>query len=179
MRQDITYFDTAEAKSTSVQVTTNGNLVNNGISEKLGLALQFISQFFTAFIVAFISQPKLAGITVSIIPLILIVVGIGVSIDQKQEAGILAFYSKAGTLAEEAFSSMRTVQAFWLQPLMSQRYNDYLTKAEALGKKKSPNYMVLFSTEFFCTYAGFSLAFWQGTRMYASGEVDNVGDVAT
>jgi ATP-binding cassette, subfamily B (MDR/TAP), member 1 len=179
LRQEISYFDQAETKSISVQVTTNGNNVNLGISEKLGQMVQGIAQFFAAFIVAFISQPKLAGITSSIIPVIVIVTSICLVIAQKQEVEIVKLQSVAGSLAEETFASMRTVQAFWLQPLLAKRYEEIVRKIEKLGMKKSPNFAVLFSVEYFCSYAGFALAFWQGTRMYANGEADNVGDVVT
>lgn len=45
--------------------------------------------------------------------------------------------------------------------------------------KKSPNNGVLFSTEFFCVYAGYGLAFWQGVGMFVRGEIDEPGDVVT
>ncbi|KAJ9646637.1 hypothetical protein H2199_002686 [Coniosporium tulheliwenetii] len=179
LRQNIAFFDSADAGSTSVQVTTNGNLVSQGISEKLTLTVQGLSTFISAFVVAFAVQWKLALITVSIVPTILIVTSICVVIDTKQEAQILPIYSKAGLLAEEVFSSMRTVHAFWLQPTLSKRYDALLGDAMKVGMKKSPNYAVLFSTEFFCVFSGYGLAFWQGIRMYASGEIAESGDVVT
>lgn len=179
LRQNIAFFDSADAGSTSVQVTTNGNLVSQGISEKLTLTVQGLSTFISAFVVAFAVQWKLAFITISIVPTILIVTSICIVIDTKQEAQILPIYSKAGLLAEEVFSSMRTVHAFWLQPTLSKRYDALLGDAMKVGMKKSPNYAVLFSTEFFCVFSGYGLAFWQGIRMYASGEIAESGDVVT
>jgi len=41
-----------------MQATTNGNLVNNDIPEKLGLALMGIATFVAAFAVAFAVQWK-------------------------------------------------------------------------------------------------------------------------
>lgn len=92
---------------------------------------------------------------------------------------MLSIYAKAGLLAEEVFSTMRTVHAFWLSPLLSRKYDALLGEAMKVGMKKSPNYAVLFSTEFFCIYSGFGLAFWQGVRMYLSGEIHESGDVFT
>ena len=40
-------------------------------------------------------------------------------------------------------------------------------------------YAVLFSSEYFCVYSGVALAYWQGYRMYRSGEVPDVGNVFT
>ncbi|KAF2849496.1 multidrug resistance protein-like protein 1 [Plenodomus tracheiphilus IPT5] len=177
LRQNIAYFDSSEAASVSTQVTTNGNNVNNGISEKLTLTIQGVSTFVTAFVIAFIVQWKLTLITISIVPTIIVVVGICVGIDDKNEKKILAIYSNAGILAEEVFSTVRTVHAFWLNPLLSRKYDALLDVAMTEGMKKSPVYAVLFSTEFFCVYCGYGLAFWQGIRMYASGEISESGDV--
>ena len=61
----------------------------------------------TAFIIAFAVQWKLTLITISIVPTILIVVGICIVIETKHESAQLDIYSKAGLLAEEAFSTIR------------------------------------------------------------------------
>lgn len=45
--------------------------------------------------------------------------------------------------------------------------------------KKSWIYAVLFSTQYFCVFSGIALAYWQGYRMYASGEIPDVGKVFT
>lgn len=177
LRQNIGYFDSDSAASVTTQATTNGNNVNSGISEKLTLTIQSIATFVSAFVVAFIVQWKLTLITISIVPTIIIVVGICIAIDSKNEAQLLPIYSKAGTLAEEVFSTVRTVHAFWLHPLLSRKYDTYLDQFMAISRKKSPIYAVLFSTEFFCVYSGYGLAFWRGIRMYWSGEIKESGDV--
>lgn len=149
--------------------------MNNGISEKLTLTIQGLSTFTTAFIVAFIVQWKLTLITICIVPTILVVVGLCIAVDAKNEAKLQPINSKAGLLAEEVFSTVRTVHAFWLNPLLSCKYDNFLDEAMVVGMKKSPIYAVLFSTEFFCVYSGYGLAFWQGIRMYASGEISQSG----
>lgn len=139
--------------------------------------MQGVSTFISAFVVAFIVQWKLTLITISVVPTIIIGVGISIGFATKIEAEQLAIYSKAGLLAEEVFSTVRTVQAFWLNPLLSRKYDKSLDEAMTVGMRYSPVYAVLFSTEFFCTYSGFGLAFWQGIRMYFSGQIRESGDV--
>ncbi|KAF1850793.1 P-loop containing nucleoside triphosphate hydrolase protein [Cucurbitaria berberidis CBS 394.84] len=179
LRQNIAYFDSDFAASVTTQATTNGNTINNGISEKLTLTIQGAATFVAAFAIAFAVQWKLTLITVCIVPTILVVMTVSVGIDTKHEAQMLTIQSKAGMLAEEVFSTIRTVHAFWLHPLLSRKYDKFLGDAMEVGMKKSPNYMVLFSTEFFCIYSGYGLAFWQGIRMNASGEIKESGDVFT
>jgi ATP-binding cassette subfamily B (MDR/TAP) protein 1 len=109
----------------------------------------------SAFVVALAVQWKLALICVCILPTIVIVTGISATIDIMQESGISKIYSEAGLLAEEVFSSIATVHSYWLQPLMFKKYDTLLAETERLGSKKSPNYGVMFSTSFFCVYAGY------------------------
>lgn len=48
LRQDMTYFDTKAGDSASIQVTTNGNIINNGISDKFSLTMQALATFVSA-----------------------------------------------------------------------------------------------------------------------------------
>ncbi|KAK3489025.1 P-loop containing nucleoside triphosphate hydrolase protein [Neurospora hispaniola] len=179
IRQEVAFFDLPEAGSISSHLTTNANLVNQGISEKLGLAIQAIATFFAAFVVAFAVQWKLTLITICIVPVIVIVTGICMGIDAKQENEIMIINSRAAKLAEEVFASVKTAHAFWAFPKLSGKYAAILDEAKAVGARKSPNYAVLFSVEFFCVYAGYGLAFWQGIRMYKEGEVSEPGQIVT
>jgi ATP-binding cassette subfamily B (MDR/TAP) protein 1 len=51
LRQDIAFFDQSRNGAMAIQITTNGNLVNVGIAEKLGLAVQGLATFIAAFVV--------------------------------------------------------------------------------------------------------------------------------
>jgi ATP-binding cassette subfamily B (MDR/TAP) protein 1 len=179
LRQPITYFDVEKSSSTTVLVTTNSNLVDNGINEKLGLVIQATSTFVTAFVVAFAVNWKLTLITCAMVPTIVLVVGICIAIDGKQEARILPLYAQAAMLAEEVFGTMMTVKSFWAMPTFEAKFERLLAIAQKEGYKKSPNYGVLFSTEYFCIFSGYALAFWQGIRRFASGEIQEPGDIVT
>lgn len=179
LRQPISYFDVAKSSSTTILVTTNSNLVNNGINEKLGLVIQATSTLISAFTVAFAVQWKLTLITIAVVPSIVIVVGVCIGIDSKQEARILPLYSRAAMLAEEVFGTMKTVKSFWAMPAFEVKFERLLALAKREGYKKSPNYGVLFSTEYFCIFSGYALAFWQGIRRYSSGEITQPGTIVT
>ncbi|KAH4923122.1 hypothetical protein HBH74_121000 [Parastagonospora nodorum] len=179
LRQNIAYFDSESIASVTTQATTNGNNASNGISEKLSMTIQAVSTFVSAFVVAFTVQWKLTLITICVVPTIVVVVGICVTLATKHESRQLEIYSTAGLLAEEVFSSIRTVHAFWLNPLLLRKFDKFLDEAMVVGMKLSPVFAVLFSTEFFCVYSAYGLAFWQGIRMYFSGEIRESGDVIT
>ncbi|KAK5999117.1 ABC multidrug transporter atrC [Cladobotryum mycophilum] len=178
LRQEVSFFD-SPSSSVSGQITTNGNLINNGISEKLGITIQAMASFITAFIVAFAVQWKLTLIVICIVPVNIVVTVICVIYDTVYEYQMFDIYSASGSLAEEAFSTIRTAHAFWAFPKLSRRFDNILEEAQAIGKKKSLIYAILFPTEFFCVFAGYGLAFWQGMRMYADGEITQPGTVVT
>ncbi|KAM4061102.1 ABC transporter transmembrane domain-containing protein [Hirsutella rhossiliensis] len=178
LRQEISFFDTPST-SVSSQITTNGNLINTGISEKLGLTIQAMASFITAFIVAFAVQWKLTLIVLAIVPLNVVVTVACVARDTWLEYQMFDIYGESGSLAEEAIASIRTAHAFWAFPGLVRRFEAILDRAKRIGDKKSLVYAILFPVEFFCVISGYALAFWQGMRMYASGEIQNPGTVVT
>lgn len=176
LRQEISYFDSSSA-SISGQITANGNFVNAGISEKLGLTIQGISTFITAFIVAFIIQWKLTLIVCCIVPVNIAMTVIGVTVDTALELKMHKHYGEADALVEEAFSTIRTAHAYWAFPKLSRRFENILGEAKKVGEKKTLLYAAVFPAEFFCIFAGYGLAFWQGIRLYNSGEITQPGTV--
>jgi ATP-binding cassette subfamily B (MDR/TAP) protein 1 len=178
LRQEVSFFDSTTTPISS-QITTNCTHVHQGISEKLGLIIQGFASFVAAFVVAFAVQWKLTLIIIAIVPVNLIITMVCVAIDSSIDYAVLGINSEGISLAEEMFSSIRTVHAFWAKPKLSRRFDAVLDRARAVGMKKSPVYAVLFGLEFFCVYCGYGLAFWQGIRMYARGEIDEVGKIVT
>jgi ATP-binding cassette, subfamily B (MDR/TAP), member 1 len=178
LRQEIAFFDNP-GTSIASQLTTNGSIIHQGISEKLGLIIQAVSCFVTAFVVAFAVNAKLTAIIFAVVPLNLIGTNIFVALDAKVEANVLSIFSAAHAVADEAFSSIRTVHAFGARPKLGRKFEGILDRACKEGMKKSPIYAGLFSIEYFCVYSAFALAFWQGIRMWSKGEVANPGDVVT
>ncbi|PHH78745.1 hypothetical protein CDD80_6296 [Ophiocordyceps camponoti-rufipedis] len=178
LRQEMPYFDAPES-SVSTQITTNGNLVSAGISEKLGLTVQAVASFVIAFIVAFSAQWKLTFILLSVVPVNVLVTGACVARDILLEYRMFDVYAQSGVLAQEAFASIRTAHAFWAFPGLTARFDDILDRAKRVGDKKSIVYAILFPVEFFCVISGYALAFWQGMRMYRSGEISDPGTIVT
>ncbi|KAK4694318.1 ATP-binding cassette, subfamily B (MDR/TAP), member 1, partial [Lecanoromycetidae sp. Uapishka_2] len=179
LRQEIWHFDKRSTGAIATQVTTNGNRVSQGIAEKLAFVIQGLSMFSSAFIVALAVQWKLSLITLSIVPVIFLVITTCIGIDAPLEARVVRIYSQASNMAQETISSIRTVHAFWARAKMVKKHDDFLQEAHTEGNKKSPIYGVLFSVEYFCVYSGIALCFWQGFRMFQSGEVANAGQVFT
>jgi ATP-binding cassette subfamily B (MDR/TAP) protein 1 len=178
LRQETWYFDKIHG-STATLVTTNATRVQNGIGEKLTAFVQGLSTFFAAFVVALAVQWKLALISMSLVPLLFLLVGGCVSIDAKLEARVMRIYSRAAMLAQDTLGSIRTIHAFGAQAKITRKYDEFLQVAHEEGKKKSVVFGVLFSSEIFLALSSTSLSFWQGYRMFRSNEIPDSGTVFT
>ena len=179
LSQEVAFYDLGTGGSIATQATSNGRLIQAGIAEKLGLAFQGISAFVTAFIVAFVVQWKLTLICLCIAPAVIIVTGGVAAVQAGNETKILEIFAQSNSFAEGVLSSIRTVQAFEMRARLVDRFDAYLKDAHKVGRKNGPLFGILFSAEYTIIYLGFGLAFWQGIRMLARGEIKDSGTIFT
>ena len=179
LRQEVAFFDLGADKSIATQASSSGRLVQNGISEKLGLTVQGISAFISSFAIAFATDWKLTLIVCGVAPLTVAVMSIISFIEAGYETKILEHHDQANGFAEGVFASIRTVHAFEMRARMVDKFDKYLTEAHRWGAKISTLLGILFSAEYTIIYFGFALAFWRGLHMLVDGEIDAAGDVFT
>ncbi|ESU11148.1 hypothetical protein FGSG_12704 [Fusarium graminearum PH-1] len=179
LRQEIAYYDFGTGGSIATQATSNGRLIQTGIAEKLGLFFQGIAAFLTAFIVAFVVQWKLTLICLCIAPATIIVMTVVATMEAVHEMKILDIHGQANSLAEGILASVRTVHAFEMRARLVDKFDKHLEEAHTVGKKISILFGLMFSADYTIIYLGFGLAFWQGVRMLASGEITDSGVIFT
>ncbi|KAF8650034.1 hypothetical protein AX16_005451 [Volvariella volvacea WC 439] len=76
LRQDIPYFDIVGAGEIATRIQTDTYLVQQGISEKVALVVNFIVAFISGFILAYVQSWRLALALSSILPCIAITGGL-------------------------------------------------------------------------------------------------------
>ncbi|ROT38993.1 P-loop containing nucleoside triphosphate hydrolase protein [Sodiomyces alkalinus F11] len=179
LSQEVAFFDFGVGGSIATQATSNGRLIQGGITEKLGLTFQGLSAFVTAFTIAFVVQWKLTLICLCIAPATIIVMGVIGSISAIYETKILEIFAEANSFAEGVLASARAVHAFEMRARLVAKFDKYLADAHKVGSKNSLLYGILFSAEYTIIYLGFALAFWQGINMMARGEITSAGDIFT
>ncbi|KAM0318999.1 hypothetical protein ACHAPQ_010515 [Fusarium lateritium] len=179
LSQEVAFFDLGTGGSIAAQASSNGRLIQGGISEKLGLLFQGISTLVTAFIIAFIFQWKLTLICLCIAPATLIVNGAAAGIMAGHETNILEIHAQANSFAESILLNTRTIHAFEMRDRLVSKFNIFLTDAHHVGNKISPHFGTLLSAEYCIVYLGYGLAFWQGIRMFSRGEIDQPGEIFT
>ncbi|KAK2746070.1 multidrug-resistance transporter mdr5 [Myotisia sp. PD_48] len=179
LRQEMSYFDTYTPGSVATRISNNANLIQTGLSEKVGTCIQGVTMLIASFVVAFTQSWRLTLPVATTIPAAVTIVGITVALDAKIEAKILDIYSKAGGLVEETLGSIRNVVAFGAGHKLLGKYDIHLDAAKKFGMKKGPLLGIQYSAEFFIMYCAYALAFWYGIKLMLDGKVDGAGDIMT
>ncbi|KAH8129751.1 ATP-binding cassette, subfamily B (MDR/TAP), member 1 [Trichoderma asperellum] len=178
LRQNIAYFDNLGAGEITTRIAADTNLIQDGISQKIGLTLTAIATFITAFIIAYVKYWKLALICTSTIVCLLLIMSGGSNFIIRFSK--LSFQSLAigSTVAEEVISSIRTATAFGSHDRLARQYDSYLIAAERSGIKMQIIQAVMIGSLYAIMFWNYGLGFWQGSRFLVNGEAD-VGQILT
>nr|DAC81112.1 TPA_exp: multidrug resistance transporter 3 [Leptinotarsa decemlineata] len=162
LHKDISWYDTHQTGDFATVFTENVAKWEDAISEKFGIFLYHESVFVVCLIVSLFKGWKLALVCFVSLPLTTSLMSCISWISSKLSQQEMQSYAEAGAVAEEAFSSIRTVFAFDGQKKEIDRYNKHLMDAKKSNTKKnifnafSNGLMWLF---FYCSY---SLCWWYG-----------------
>ncbi|OWK06514.1 hypothetical protein Celaphus_00011923, partial [Cervus elaphus hippelaphus] len=117
LAQDISWFDSCDIGELNTRMTDDINKINDGIGDKIALLFQNMSTFSVGLAIGLVKGWKLTLVTLSTSPLIIASAAIFSRVvrNQIKSNRELNAYSKAGAVAEEVLSSIRTVIAFGAQ----------------------------------------------------------------
>jgi len=172
MKQNIGFFDKLGSGEITTRITADTNLVQDGISEKVGLTLNAVATFITAFVIGFIKSWKLTLILSSTVFAITFVMGSGSRWIVKYNKQSLESYALGGSIAEEVISSIRNAVAFGTQDKLARQYDEHLKNAEKYGYRVKLVLAIMVGGMFMIIYLNYGLAFWMGSRFLVNGEID-------
>lgn len=87
-------------------------------------------------------------------------------------------YRRAGSIAEQAISSIRTVFSFVAEDVLAAKYVESLENSMPLGTKIGFAKGIGVGVIYLVTYATWALAFWYGSILVAKGEISGGGAIA-
>ncbi|XP_041979050.1 ATP-dependent translocase ABCB1 [Aricia agestis] len=165
LNQDFEYYDTHQTGDFAAKM--NGDVVNveDGIGEKLGTFIYFQSAFVSSIIMALVKGWKLALLCLITFPITLFLVGMAGLIASRLSKKETIAAGKAGSIAEEVISAIRTVYAFSGQQKELQRYETYLGESRSINIKKGFFNGLAMGALFFCIFGSYALSFWFGYRL--------------
>ncbi|KAI1337806.1 multidrug resistance protein [Xylariaceae sp. FL0016] len=169
MRQNIGFFDKLGAGEVTTRITADTNLVQEGISEKIGLTLTAFSTFVSAFVIGFVFYWKLTLILTSVIFALILDMGIGSRFVVKYTKNSIQAYATGGTVAEEVISSVRNAVAFGTEKRLAKQYDTHLARAEFYGFKKATALAIMVAGMMCIVYLNYGLSFWMGSTYLVNG----------
>nr|XP_016513583.1 PREDICTED: ABC transporter B family member 19-like [Nicotiana tabacum] len=172
LRQDIGFFDT-ELNTGEIMhgISSDVAQIQEVMGEKMAHFVHHIFTFINGYAVGFRRSWKVSLAVFAVTPLSmfcgLAYKAIYVGLTQKEEES----YRKAGSIAEQAMSSIRTVTAFVAEDFLDAKYVESLENSGRLGAKVGFAKGAGIGVIYLVTYATWALAFWYGSILVAKGEL--------
>ncbi|CAL1611148.1 unnamed protein product [Knipowitschia caucasica] len=178
MQQEIGWFDVNETGELNTRLTDDVYKIQEGIGDKVGLLLQAFTTFVSSFVIGFIKGWKMTLVILAVSPVLGIAAGLFSKVLATFTTKEQSAYAKAGAVAEEVLSAIRTVFAFNGQEKEINRYKVNLEDAKNVGIKKAISANIAMGFTFLMIYLSYALAFWYGSTLVLSGEY-TIGSVLT
>ncbi|NWI40354.1 MDR1 protein, partial [Picathartes gymnocephalus] len=177
LHQEMAWFDTTQIGTLNTRLTDDINTIREGIGDKISIFLQFFSTFVSGLIIGFIYGWKLTLVVLSVSPLLAASAAVWSTLLASLTAKELSAYAKAGAVAEEILTAIRTVVAFNGQQKALEKYDANLEMAKRVGMKKSITTNTCLGLSQFFIFGSYALAFWYGTKLTAEDPHYDIGRV--
>uniref|UniRef100_A0AAX7TA55 ATP-binding cassette, sub-family B (MDR/TAP), member 11a n=1 Tax=Astatotilapia calliptera TaxID=8154 RepID=A0AAX7TA55_ASTCA len=165
MRMEIGWFDCNSVGELNTRISDDINKINSAIADQVSIFIERISTFVFGFMVGFIGGWKLTLVVIAVSPLIGIGAGLMAMAVARLTGRELKAYAKAGAVADEVLSSIRTVAAFGGEEKEAERYDRNLVEAQNWGVKKG-TIIGVFQGYLWCIiFLCYGLAFWYGSKL--------------
>ncbi|KAF8767736.1 ATP-dependent translocase ABCB1 like protein [Argiope bruennichi] len=165
LKQDIGWYDTNETGDFASRITGDLTRIQDGMGEKVGICVSFLSSTVLCVGVGLYYGWKLGLVILSVTPVLTIAMAVMSKVQASVSREEMQAYGKAGAVAEEVLSSIRTVFAFGGERKEIQRYDNCLTPARNKGVKRGLMTALGAAITWFCIFAGYALAFWYGVKL--------------
>ncbi|KAK0150911.1 Bile salt export pump [Merluccius polli] len=165
MRMEIGWFDCNSVGELNTRISDDINKINNAIADQVSIFIERISTFIFGFMVGFIGGWKLTLVVIAVSPLIGLAAGLMAMAVARLTGRELTAYAKAGAVADEVLTAIRTVAAFGGEDKEVERYDRNLEEAQNWGVKKG-SIIGLFQGYLWCIiFLCYALAFWYGSKL--------------
>ncbi|NXX40239.1 ABCBB protein, partial [Tricholaema leucomelas] len=175
MRMDIGWFDCTSVGELNTRISDDINKINEAIADQVAIFIQRLTTFVCGFLLGFISGWKLTLVIIAVSPLL----GVGAAVYGLAVAKLtgreLKAYAKAGAVADEVLSSIRTVAAFGGEKKEVERYDKNLVFAQHWGIRKGIIMGLFTGYMWLIIFLCYALAFWYGSKLVLEDEEYSAG----
>ncbi|QPG98942.1 hypothetical protein C2857_000438 [Epichloe festucae Fl1] len=175
LKQEVAFFETCPAGEVATRLDGDLTTIQAGVSEKVGIVIQSLSYFVTAYIVAFTLDAPLSGMLVSLVPAFMLMAFLGGHFSKKYRGQFEERLAPAISVASESISNMKLIKAFRAGKKIEAIFETHLatTRRPALGKLLTA--AVQMGLLYFIAYSANALAISQGGRQVADSIASGSG----
>lgn len=171
LRQNIAYFEGIGVGEINDRITVDTNLIQDALTGKSALSLIAIGTFVSALVISFVKSWRLALLMLPALVLIVGAMSIAGAFMTKYTIRSLSAYSKAAAVVEEAITSIKTVTAFGIQPVLTRRYEKHIISARSAGMLSGYSLALMIAVMNGVIFWSYGLTFWQGSRWLVNDQV--------
>lgn len=177
LRQPISYFDRHTPGSIAASLSTDTNIIEVGLADKVVSIFQACGMIITAIVIAFTKSWKMTLVVGTTIPYVILVTMALGSLSSMFEKKVRLTYSNASSVADEALSSILDVTALGANDKIVEKFKRILTTAGRYSIRKGPIEASIYGNMFFSMQSAYALALFYGVHLVSSGEVKDGGTV--
>ncbi|XP_047432399.1 bile salt export pump-like [Mugil cephalus] len=170
MRMEIGWFDCTSVGELNTRMSDDINKINDAIADQVAIFVQRFTTFVCGFCVGFVKGWKLTLVIIAASPLIGVGAGLMALFVAKLTGMELQAYAKAGAVADEVLSSIRTVAAFGGESKEVQRYDKNLISAQRWGIRKGLIMGFFTGYMWLVIFLCYGLAFWYGSTLVVDAQ---------
>ncbi|MFH4974962.1 hypothetical protein AB6A40_001671 [Gnathostoma spinigerum] len=179
LRQQIAWFDNQQSGNLTARLSDDLERMREGIGDKMSLLIQLTAAFVAGFGIGFVYSWQMTLVMMAFTPLTAAtgawmsrVTASRTQIEQEK-------YAVAGAIAEETFSSIRTVLSLNGTKREIERYEKALEESRKTGRLKYLYMAIGLGLSFISIFSSYALAFWYGSIIIQNDPTFDRGSIFT
>jgi ATP-binding cassette subfamily B protein len=171
IRMDAMFFEETRTGEVLSRLTADTTLVQSITGTSLSMVLRSMIQLPGALVMLAITNLKLMGLIVVLIPAVLVpVITIGRKVRRLSRASQDRI-ADTSAMASESLDAVQIVQAFTAENAVADRYGKVVELSYDVAIERTRVRAIMSFVTFCCVFGGITFVVWVGTRSVLAGEI--------
>jgi ABC transporter fused permease/ATP-binding protein len=177
MGQEMGFFDARGTGELTSRLASDTQVLQGAVTSNLSMLLRFGAQGLGGAVLLFVTSPKLAGIMMIALPIVVGAAVIYGRMVRKLSRQVQDAIARSTEVAEEAIAGIRTVRSFAREQAEQARYGVAVEESYALARHRASLGAIFGGFVTFMGYGAIAVVLAVGSRMVAAGDM-TPGDLA-
>ncbi|XP_076434803.1 uncharacterized protein LOC143274764 [Babylonia areolata] len=171
IRQDIAFFDVNRTGELCNRLASDTQVLQNAVTVNISMLSRYMLQIIGSVVFMFILNASLTGILLAVVPIVSFTAVRYGKFVQKKRKEFQDRLADAGTQAEEALSSVRTVRMFSGEPKVKELYGAEIDRSYRVGSALALAQGAFDGLIGTLAYGSVSLVLWYGGKLVNEGDL--------